>query len=608
MLIKMTPPDTERITLARFIFAAILSLHTNFALAEINAPAAPELIIYNAKISTQNVNQPSAEALAVRDGLILKVGDNESIRALGGEETVALDAGQRRLIPGLNDSHTHVTRACRFYNLELRWEGVPSLKVGLEMIREQAKRTPKGQWIRVIGGWSPYQFTEKRFPTPAELSHAAPDTPVFVMYLYSRGFLNQAGINALGITATSKAPKGSYYELGDNGQPTGVLVADPNPTLLYQTISLLPQLSKEEQLNSATHFYRELNRFGLTSVIDAGGGGHGFPRDYKASHTLAVKGSLPLRISYYLFPQDKGNEYDEFQHWTNIVSPNQNQHSRLLNGFEITGGGEYLVWEAGDFENFMSARPTLSAKMEPELEHTARLLVRNRWPFRIHATYDESITRILNVLEKINAEMPFDGLRWAIDHAETISPKNIARVKALGGGIAIQSRLAFAGEFFKDRYGDNKAANAPPLGELLRQEIPIGAGSDATRVSSYNPWTAMYWLVSGRSVGGTALLSPRNRLSREQALRIYTIGSAWFSGEERLKGRLAPGQFADFSLLDQDYFTIPSAQIPKIQSVLTVVGGQVVYGSGDFESLISPLPPAIPNWSPVNHYGGHFRD
>jgi len=561
-----------------------------------------ELIIVNAKVTTQNKAQPAAEAVAVRNGLFFKVGSNKEVLATKSRKTKIIDAKGRRMIPGLNDSHLHLIRGGRFYNLELRWEGVPTLKQALSMLTEQAKKTPKGQWIRVVGGWSPYQFAERRMPTLNEINTAAPDTPVFILFLYSQAFLNKAGLQELGITAQTKAPKGGRYELDENGEPSGLLLAEPNPTILYKTISRLPQLSASEQINSTRQFYRKLNRLGLTSAIDAGGGGHIFPENYTGSKELAKLGELPLRISYFLFPQQPGDEINDFKHWMNLTVPGLNEHTGHDHGYEIEGGGEFLTWSAGDFENFLAPRPVQKNNMEVELERVARLLIKNRWPFRIHATYNESIERILSVFEKINREIPFDGLRWAIDHAETITSENISRIKALGGGIAIQDRMAFAGEYFIERYGKQAAKNTPPIREMLRQGIPLGAGTDGTRVSSYNPWTALYWLMSGKTAGGTLLYDKTNRLNRDEALRLYTLGSAWFSNEENVKGRIAPGQYADFILLTDDYFTVPEERIKQIESVLTVVNGKVVYATDDYKHLSPRLPKAVPAWSPVNFF------
>lgn len=566
-----------------------------------------DLLIHNARITTQNPAQPAAEAVLVRDGVVRAVGFTEDLLAAADDQVQRIDAQGKRLIPGLNDSHIHVVRGGRFYNLELRWEGVPSLAEGLAMVREQAARTPAGQWVRVIGGWSPHQFAERRFPTIEELNAAAPDTPVFVLFLYSRGFLNRAGMAALGIDADTPAPPGSRYERDAEGNPTGLLIADPSPVILYQTIAQLPQLRPEDLVNSSQQFYHELNRFGLTSAIDAGGGGHSFPVDYEGSQQLAESGALNLRVSYFLFPQRPGQEREDFARWANITVPGHNHHTGLAHGYETEGAGEFLAWAAGDYENFMSPRPTQGPAMEAQLETILQDLLMRRWPFRIHATYNESVSRILDVLERIDRKTPIDGLRWAIDHAETVSRENIERIKALGGGIAVQSRMAFAGEYFLERYGDEAAGSAPPLRDIIEAGVPLGAGSDATRVSSYNPWVALQWLVTGRSVGGTALLNSRHRLSRAEALRAYTLGSAWFSSEEHVKGRIAPGQYADFALLSEDYFEIPAEKIGSIESVLTVLGGRVVYAADSFANLAPPLPAVSPAWSPVSQFGGAWR-
>ncbi len=565
-----------------------------------------DLVVTNAKIATLDPQQSSAAALAVKDGKFVFVGEERDLGAFRGPGTKAIDAGGRTLIPGLNDSHLHAVRGGRFYNLELRWDGVKSLKRGLEMIHEQAARTPKGQWVRVIGGWTPYQFEERRMPTVAELNAAAPDTPVFVLFLYSEALINKAGAEALKLTNESKPPEGGRYEFVEGGGV--VLHADPSPMILYSTIALLPQLSAEEQVNSTQQFYRELNRFGLTSVIDPGGGGHVYPGDYQASKKLAADGQLPLRIANYLFAQKAGTELQDYKKWTAEEKLTIRKASARLDDYELEGGGENLVWSAGDFENFMAPRPELKNNMEGELTAVTRVLAEHQWPIRIHATYNESITRMLDVFEKVFKDTHYKA-RWCIDHAETITPENIGRIKALGGGIAVQDRIAFAGELFVQRYGKEAATHAPPLRRILDAGIPLGAGTDATRVSSHNPWLSLYWMVSGRTIGGTELAAPENRLTREEALRLYTVGSAWFSGEEKNKGRIAPGQFADFAILSNDYLTVPEEQIKKIESLLTVTNGRVVYAAGSFSALDpSDLPPVQPDWSPVTKFGGYVAD
>lgn len=573
---------------------------------EDSAARSADLIILNGRIVTQDGRRPIAQAAAMKGGLFLAVGSNDNVARFRGSSTRVIDLGGRTVIPGLNDSHIHPTRAGRTYNAELRWDGVQTLQQAIQMLREQAARTPHGQWVRVLGGWSPYQFAEKRMPSIEELNEAAPSTPVFVLHLYSRGFLNRAGLNALGIDRNTAAPIGGRFEKDANGEPTGLLIAEPNPGILYRTIAGLPALSAQDEVNSSMHFYRELNRFGLTSVIDAGGGGHEYPDDFAASKSLADQGKLSLRISYFLFPQKPGQELADFQRWTDTTRPNQNADRLRPNGYVLEGGGEALVSAAVDFENFMEAPPRLDLGFKKPMHQITTLLVRNRYAFRVHASYDSSISLMLDIFEAVNNETPFNGLRWAIDHAETISARNMDRIKTLGGGIAVQSRLAYAGEDFRKR-NPQLAPFSPPIREMLNREIPVGAGTDGTRVGSYNPWVALYWLVTGKTVGGTQLASVANQLSREEALHLYTIGSAWFSGEEAIKGRIAPGQYADFAVLTADYFAVPVEEIKHIESMLTVVGGDVVYGAGEFAFLMTPLPPISPAWSPVKSFGGYHR-
>jgi predicted amidohydrolase YtcJ len=264
-----------------------------------------------------------------------------------------------------------------------------------------------------------------------------------------------------------------------------------------------------------------------------------------------------------------------------------------------------LVFSAADFEDFLEPRPDLPSSLETDLEGVVSLLASNRWPFRIHATYDESITRFLNVFEAVNREYPLKNLHWFLDHAETISDRNIDRVRALGGGIAVQHRMAFQGEYFVARYGRAAVAQTPPIAKMLKAGLPVGAGTDATRVANYNPWNSLYWLVTGRTVGGFELYPEQNRLSRMEALRLYTVGSAWFSNESEKKGAIQPGYLADLAVLSEDFFSIPEERIKRLESVLTLLGGLVVYGTEEFSELAPPELPAMPDWSPTKFFGGY---
>ncbi|WP_295515806.1 amidohydrolase [uncultured Pseudomonas sp.] len=559
-----------------------------------------DLILHNGKLHTVDPERPEATAVAIKDGVFLAVGSDSAAMAHRGPATQVVDLRGRRAIPGLNDSHLHLIRGGLNYNLELRWEGVPSLADALRMLKDQAERTPAPQWVRVVGGWNEFQFAERRLPTLDELNQAAPDTPVFILHLYDRALLNRAALRVVGYTKDTPNPPGGEIQRDARGEPTGMLIARPNAMILYATLAKGPKLPLEYQVNSTRQFMRELNRLGLTSAIDAGGGFQNYPDDYQVIQELADADQLTVRIAYNLFTQRPKEELTDFKNWTSSVTLHQGTDFLRHNG-----AGEMLAFSAADFEDFLEPRPDLPATMEADLEPVVRHLVEQRWPFRLHATYDESISRMLDVFERVNRAVPFNGLPWFFDHAETISPRNIERVKALGGGIAIQDRMAFQGEYFVDRYGAQAAEQTPPIQRMLAAGVPVGAGTDATRVSSYNPWTSLYWLVSGRTVGGLALY--QEGLPRATALQLFTQGSAWFSSEQGKKGQLRVGQLADVAVLSADFFSVEEEAIKHLESVLTVVGGRIVYGAEEFDRL-GPAPlPVTPDWSPVIKVPGHWK-
>ena len=538
-----------------------------------NSDSTPDLVLQNGRITTLDPKHPEAMSVAIKNGKIVGVDDPFE----RGPNTIVIDLKGRRVVPGLNDSHLHVIRGGLNYNMELRWDGVPSLADGLRMLREQARRTPPGQWVRVVGGWTEFQFAERRMPTLDEVNAAAPDTPVFILHLYCRALLNGAALRACGYTKDSPNPPGGEIQRDRQGNPTGLLIARPNAGILYSSLAKGPKLPPEHQLNSTRHFMRELNRLGLTSLIDAGGGFQNYPEDYAVIEELHKRGEMTLRIAYNLFTQKPKEEKEDFARWIKMTGPGRGDDY-----FRCNGAGEMLVFSAADFEDFLEPRPDLPATLESELKNVVTLLAANKWPFRLHATYDESITRFLNVYEEVNRNVPFAGLHWFFDHCETISDRNLERVKALGGGIAVQCRMAYQGEYFIDRYGKQAAERTPPIRKMLEMGIPVGAGTDATRVASYNPWVSLYWMVTGKTLGGVAMYPDKNVLTREEALRLYTQGSSWFSGENGSKGAIAEGRLADMVALSDDYFAVSEEQIKGIESVLTIVGGKVVYARDEF--------------------------
>ncbi len=259
--------------------------------------------------------------------------------------------------------------------MELRWDGIRSLADAMDMLRRQVAITPAPQWVRVIGGFTEQQFIEKRLPTIEEINAIAPDTPVFLLHLYDRALLNAAAIRAVGFTKDTKDPPGGEITRDAAGNPTGLLLAKPNAGILYATLAKGPKLPFDYQVNSTRHFMRELNRLGVTAVIDAGGGFQNYPDDYAVIQKLADEDLLTVRLAYNLFTQKPNEEKEDFLRWTSSVTYKQG-----TDYFRHNGAGEMLVFSAADFEDFRQPRPDMPPEMEGDLEEVVRVLAQNRWP------------------------------------------------------------------------------------------------------------------------------------------------------------------------------------------------------------------------------------
>ncbi|MEL7012313.1 MAG: amidohydrolase [Pseudomonadota bacterium] len=561
------------------------------------ASSAADIVVVNAKITTMDSTRPEATALAAKDGVFTKVGDQADMADQIGPFTQVIDAGGKRLIPGLIDSHTHSIRGGVNYNLEVRWDTADSLEEALHLLRVQADRTPDGQFIRVAGGFSEHQFKEKRLPTVAELDSVAPNHPVLIHYLYRETLLNTRAISYFGYDQPDHATyPGGTIEKTSAGDPTGRLLATPSGLLMYRTLSAAPKLSITDQINSSIQYMDELNGLGITSVSDAGGGGMEFPDSdpYEVVRWMHERNLLTTRIGYHSFPQVKGQELSNYQEWTKTIRAGTGDDM-----LKFVGAGENLAWATYDYEIFKEARPEIDPDAEEILEKVMTVLGEAEWPFRQHVTYDETGDRLLPVYEKVAAG---PGLTpgWFIDHVETFSERNLERIAELGGGIALQNRLQFQAEDFANLYGKEALGKTPNFRAILDLGVPVGGGTDATRVTSYNPWFSIQWMSTGLSRGGMPMYGDDNLLTREEALRIWTTGSSWFTGDQGRKGAITEGQLADFAVLDRDYFAVTDAEIARLQSVLTVLGGEVVHGKNEFAVHdLRHTPPVSPDWSPV---------
>jgi predicted amidohydrolase YtcJ len=525
----------------------------------------PDTVLLNGKIVVYDASP--AQALAVRDGKIAAIGSTADIRALTGPSTRVIDLGGRTVIPGLIDSHIHAIRAGLTYTTEVHWTGVRTLSAALDRIRTAARTAPKGSWLIVAGGWTERQFSEDRRPTQAELAAAAPDHRVYVQLLYSRVLLSPGGYEALGLGRDEAREPRVVIEYDKDSKPTGWVTGDNRA--ISELFDLLPRPTFAQKVEGTRAFFRALNALGLTGVIDPGG--YNLPiADYQPLLALWREGGLTLRVRYSISAPRRDRELEDFKELTQVLPMGFGDGLLRFNGI-----GENAAW--GLYNN---DSPTPEQK--EILTGVLRWAVSRGMTATFHWHNDRAVHHLLDVLELVNAETPVERLRWSIAHLNDASPESLLRMKSMGLGWLVQNAFYFRGEAFLGQRGMDVARVSPPIASALRMGVPVGGGTDAHRVMGPSPFVSLQWMLDGRTVSGVAMRGPQEIPSRLEALRLYTQGSAWFSFEESERGALAPGKLADLAVLSKDYLTVPIEEIGSTVSLLTMVGGRIVYADGPF--------------------------
>ncbi|MCC6888786.1 MAG: amidohydrolase [Hyphomicrobiales bacterium] len=566
---------TRRFAAKSVVRAALAALVIASAGVPVLAQTPPNLVLYNGKVVTLDPQSRVVTAIAIAGETIVALGDDKSVRALAGAATLSVDLGGRTVIPGLIDSHLHAIRAGVTHRNEVDWSGVKSLEEGLAKIAERAKAQP-GAWILVPGGWHMTQMKEQRAPTAAELARAGGDNPVYVQHMYDFAVLNPTAMKRLGIAKGSKIPPAGTVLLDDKGEPTGVVEGD-----LATLSNLFGRTVKpdfQEQIAGTRAFFNHLASVGLTGVIDPGGGGMS-PEAYQPLFQLWQRRELPIRVSFFANGRP-GNEIADLKQYALMLPRNFGD-----NWLKALGLGEVLVW--GFHDGALGRSPDF--KPRPGAAETLREIAlwaaQRGLRLQMHATMDRTASAVLDVFEEVDAKHPIKDLRWAIAHLEDASPRSLDRMRRLGMGYLIQNRTLFEGERWPQFVTPDVVKRAPPVLEALARGIAVGAGTDGTRVSTHAPFQTLQWMLDGKTARGIALRAKEHTPSREQALRMHTLGSAWFSADEDKRGSLEIGKWADLLVLDQDYFTVPEDRIASIKPLVTIVGGHVRYAVAPFAGL-----------------------
>jgi predicted amidohydrolase YtcJ len=540
--------------------------------------SAADIVLRGGKIVTVDDTFSIKQAVAIRDGRFVAVGRDSEIRDYIGVGTRVIDLAGRTVIPGLIDSHIHATVAGLSWDAELHWEHHRTLADGLRQIAATTMRKAPGNWIVVGGGWVPTQFAERRFPTRDELDTLAPNHPVYIQYLRQGALLNSAALAALGITSKTGDPAGGKFERNPN---TGVLTGWLQGVAAWEfAYNKIPHLSLAEARQSLRNCFRELNRLGITSVGDLHTGAVNFAHR-RLLADMARTGDLSLRVNYYIAPNEAGDELEQLKLGAEEIKGLS--HNEL---FRFAGFAETLVRGIGDGDVLSNPKGVqIPVEAKDKFRRILGYFAEAGHSFHLHMTQDHTARQLLDVIEQVHGTTPLSRQRIVFAHLEDATAETLARIKRLGGGIAVQDRLVLTAERNVELWGEARARRAPPLRTMLDSGIPIGAGTEGFRSANYSPMLSLWWLITGKTVAGSAIRDPSQNVTRAEALRMYTLGSAWMTSDEGRKGSIEVGKFADLAVLNDDYFTVAEEQIRNLVSLLTMVGGRIVYAAGPYAAL-----------------------
>ena len=527
-------------------------------------PAA-DLILVNGKIVTVDDRFAIAQAVAVKGERIVAVGKNQEVAKLAGPATRRLDLRGKTVIPGLIDNHAHFIRAAEHWHQEMRLDAITSRKQAVKMLGERVRAARPGDWIVTLGGWSEEQFTDEPRGFPLEeLDRVAPNNPVVLQAVYNHSYLNTAALKAAKIDENTPDPRGGRIERDASGKPTGI-VRDAGGVAFVAAKVPLPD--KEKWIENTRKLVADLNAMGLTAWLDAGGRGMS-AEHYEPYKYLAERGELNARAF-----------------WTTIRQPGTPEEvNRVLaeipqqKPFQGNDTFDNVGWGESVYAPVTTQLLRVESNTKPEdmaqMRRLALALAERGLYVNSHVEMSAAIDAFLNEYEAINKERPIKGLRWSFSHLDQINEAQLERMKRLGMSAQIHSRPLIQGALMHKVHGD-KAWEMPPFRRVQDSGIHWGLGSDATAVTTSNPFYTLWLAVTGKMIGGAKV--NRQTITREEALIAHTRSNARFLFREADLGSIQRGKYADMLVLDRDYLAVPADSIKDLKPLMTIVGGKIVY-------------------------------
>ena len=516
--------------------------------------------LVNGKIHTMDTQDSVVSEVTIQEGRFAYIG------ALGNHKlspcTKVIDLHGRTVVPGLIDNHNHFVLFSQRLGYDVMVETATNIPEAMAMLKERARTVPAGAWVTAIGDWTPRLFVENRMPTLAELDQAVPDHPVFFA--------------TFGPAITNSLGKEFFESKGITVGDTGAL---QGPAANAALAALRNMQTLEDKIRSAEYAQSYVLRYGLTTSVDMGVFADPDSPDLQDSFTFpGIASANPWTVYEQILALDHQQKLDERVRLF-MISMDKTMElpilkERLLNVFPNFGDDMLRVSGIGEF-----ASPWFSnfaGGQHPENYETAlQLVAKHGWPYQQHTLSLAEVQFTAQTYEKVNAVTPIADLRWSIAHVPAIDAQTLQAMKAIGVGMALHGWKYLQG-------GQGTPAGqpaGPPYRTILESGIHVGAGSDAGDISILDPWFEIYYMVTGKDCTG-ALINSGEQVTRQQALRMYTADNGWFFREENEVGSIETGKLGDAVVLSDDYFDpqkVSDEGIKELKSVLTVVGGRVVY-------------------------------
>ncbi|NBS26025.1 MAG: hypothetical protein EBS81_06925 [Gammaproteobacteria bacterium] len=533
--------------LAVYFLAQIFVSTSTFAQS---CPGTLDLIFINGTILTMDADSSIVSSARVQGNKFVAVGNDIDI---SGNCAQVIDLEGRTVIPGLIDSHTHFIRTAQAPGpFILGQEASSTIAEYQQALRTASEKAAPGEWVVAVGGLTPLQFQEQRLPNTEELTAAVPGNPVWIQ----RGYLADGIVNELGRRILVQR---------------GVPVSDDgiSPAAEGGLRYILRTRTEERMLDRFRDYMNYAVSTGLTTVIDQG------CCDFLGAE-LDIDDRPNFSVLDLLWRSDELKLRMRLQYDHRDILEQDDLRSvsaRVLNSQIGIGDGFYRVVGVGE-------RVIADEATDEEVFEAYLNVARAGWPLSQHTIWEDEIERYLSIMERVAAEIPIRELRWSLEHIFEITPNQIERLKAIGVSVRVQDHDIL-------RNGSTGWNPGPPLKTLLESGIRMGAGTDSGVVGPLNPWLALYFMVTGKHMGGE-LIIPGEQISRLDALRLYTAENAWFLGEEDSLGSIETGKLADLVVLDRPFLEIAEDELRDVAPLLTLIDGKVAYATGAFSNLQSP--------------------